>query len=195
MNDLPKKSTWEAMDRPLQRTAWVVAIVVGILTLFNNFILPYYEAWLVGFQFALVFWNIYCRITQKNYFVYWSNQPVFLTSLVFCLFEANLFIIRSAPNYGLRSALWFLAAVGWLGLFYMATYDRHKFYEARHQEVWDAMAKMVTLLDLHAVNNERKFERIAGVTTDQVIAVEVATPRLEASDHASEKLQTEQTAL
>ena len=140
------------VDPWMQRTAWGLAITLGILTLITNFIIPFYEAFLILPYLALAAWYTYSWRKDRNFLGTWWIQYVIVPNIAACFVEAFLYARRGNAYSLLVSGLWLLPTAAWFVLSLRTAYEKYIF-------LWGVLAKQSLL-------TERLF-RLSNLLSDE----------------------------
>jgi hypothetical protein len=140
------------VDPWMQRTAWGLAITLGILTLITNFIVPFYDIFLILTNLGVAAWYAYLWRKNRNFLNSWWIQYVIVPSLVLAFIEANFYFKEGSAYHLLKGSLWMLTGLAWTAISMRAEYEKYIF-------LWGHLAK-------HVLFKERLY-RLTNLISDE----------------------------
>lgn len=139
------KPPWDKVDPILKRTALCLTIVVTSLALINNFVIPFWEVFLMVVpQAAYVAWNVRNWRKDKGYLVGWWIQPLFVFQLGITFTEAGIHFSKGDAYNRLLGVLWLCASVAWTTLLVLAAREQHNAIREEQKDLWNALLKIST---------------------------------------------------
>jgi hypothetical protein len=153
---LIKRPPWPTVDPLLQRTAWIIGIILGALTLTTHFVVPYFEVWTIAlFNFGSMAWYIHKWHKEKSYLASWSMQPLVTCQLTIAFLQAALLFAKGGAYPLLLASLCVGAAFSWYVLLLLSAYEQHNSTRQQFNDLWEIISRISTTQGrvVDAVNN------------------------------------------
>lgn len=129
------KTLWDSIDKPIQRTAWILGIVTAVLLLAEKYILPNLGVSILVFQSVMTAVHFYFWRTKPYYLLGFMMQHLFVFTFIISIGEGYRLTHADDVPSRLMGAIWYVLAGCYAILSLRAAYERDKYYDKRSGEL------------------------------------------------------------